>query len=82
MKQKENLHKIPKDLDKVISNSSKALLAWKDITPLARNEWICWVISAQKPETRLRRIKRTYEELQAGKRRPCCFAGCTHRKNK
>ncbi|MCI5108413.1 MAG: YdeI/OmpD-associated family protein [Candidatus Pacebacteria bacterium] len=52
---------------------------WEDITPLARNEFICWVTSSKKEATRKRRVKRTCEELLEGKRRPCCWSGCVHR---
>jgi uncharacterized protein YdeI (YjbR/CyaY-like superfamily) len=72
-------HKVPEDLRKMLSSNSVVRLAWNDVTPLARNEWICWVISAKKPETRIRRIKRTNQQLLEGKRRPCCWAGCIHR---
>lgn len=72
-------HKLPSDLQKAITSNSKVKILWADITPLARNEFICWVVSAIKPETRTRRIKRTCEELLEGKRRPCCWAGCIHR---
>ena len=50
-----------------------------DITPLARNEFICWVEDAKQDVTRERRIRRTKEELEEGQRRPCCWPGCTHR---
>jgi len=73
------IHTLPTDLKKVLSMTVGALKAWEDITPLARNEWICWVTSAKKPETRKHRINRTKEELLDGKRRPCCWAGCPHR---
>src|SRR5690348_7962841 len=52
---------------------------WEDITPLARNEWICWVISVKKPETRRQHIERVRTELKEGMRRPCCWPGCPHR---
>ena len=52
------LHKVPKDLRKTLTSDPKALTAWKDITPLARNKWICWILSAKKPETRKRKIER------------------------
>lgn len=74
------VHKIPADLKKNIVSGPAAKKTWEDITPLARNEWICWVESAKKPKTRARRIKRTHEELTKGKRRPCCWAGCMHRR--
>ena len=73
------VHKVPDDLRKVLSASTQALAAWEDITPLARNEWLCWIESAKKPETRRRRIERTRAELIEGQRRPCCWAGCVHR---
>ncbi len=74
------VHKIPADLRKALTGSADARKAWKDITPLARNEWICWVENAKLIETRNRRITRTTENLAAGKRRPCCWAACQHRK--
>lgn len=73
------IHKLPIDFKKAINSNPKVFLLWQDITPLARNEFICWVTSAKKPETRARRIHRTLEELNEGKRRPCCWAGCPHR---
>jgi uncharacterized protein YdeI (YjbR/CyaY-like superfamily) len=79
MIKKERLHAVPADLRKALAASPKAKAAWEDITPLARNEWICWVISVKKLETRRDHIRRTCTELVEGKRRPCCFAGCTHR---
>lgn len=75
----ETVHRMPQDLKDAIGSDSKALNAWEDITPLARNEWICWVTSPVKPETRKKRIGRTRTELKEGKRRPCCWAGCIHR---
>ena len=73
------VHKVPKDLRKVLTSSPRALVAWEDITVLARNEWLCWIVSAKKAETRSHRIERTKNELIEGMRRPCCWAGCIHR---
>ncbi|MFA4931126.1 MAG: YdeI/OmpD-associated family protein [Patescibacteria group bacterium] len=73
------LHKMPADLRKVLTADPVAKTAWEDITPLARNEWICWVISVKKLETRRNHIERMLRELKEGKRRPCCWAGCVHR---
>jgi uncharacterized protein YdeI (YjbR/CyaY-like superfamily) len=72
-------HKMPSDLEKALLASDESVAAWSDITPLARNEWICWVENAKLIETRDRRIKRTHDELIEGKRRPCCWPGCLHR---
>lgn len=72
-------HKLPQDLKDILIADESVLDRWEDITPLARNEWICWTISTKKPETRKNHIERTATELLAGKRRPCCWAGCAHR---
>ena len=73
------VHKLPIDLRKNLISIKKALEKWEDITPLARNEWICWVESAKKQETRDHRIGRVSTELMEGLRRPCCWVGCMHR---
>jgi Bacteriocin-protection, YdeI or OmpD-Associated len=73
------VHKLPADLRKALIANATALDAWKDITPLARNEFICWVEDAKQETTRERRIRRTQEELEEGQRRPCCWPGCKHR---
>lgn len=75
-------HTLPEDLKKALKTSNKALAAWEDITPLARNEWICWTVSVKTLETRAKHVKRVVSELGEGKRRPCCWAGCPHRKDK
>lgn len=73
------VHRLPIDLSTALNTDRLASLAWNDITPLARNEFICWVENAKANETRERRIHRTIEELNEGKRRPCCWPGCPHR---
>lgn len=73
---------MPADLREALVANPKVLKLWEDITPLARNEFICWVENAKQIETRSRRIKRTGEELLEGKRRPCCWVGCIHRPDK
>jgi uncharacterized protein YdeI (YjbR/CyaY-like superfamily) len=73
------VHELPTDLRKALGGSDEALAAWLDITPLARNEFICWVEDAKQKATRERRVRRTREELEEGMRRPCCWPGCKHR---
>ncbi len=73
------VHSLLADLRKAITATPKAKAVWDDITPLARNEWICWVISGKKAETRGIRIKKALSKLRGGMRRPCCWAGCPHR---
>lgn len=75
-------HQLPVDLKKALLSNKKALAAWQDITPLARNEWICWTVTVKQQKTRDDHVKRTIKELVEGKRRPCCWAGCIHRQDK
>ncbi len=74
------VHVVPVDLRKTLTSSPLTQVAWEDITPLARNEWICWIENAKQMETRSRRIERMHTELIEGKRRPCCWVGCIHRR--
>lgn len=73
------VHKLPADLRAVLAANSEMHTVWEDITPLARNEWICWIEDAKKSETREKRIRIAEENLLEGKRRPCCWPGCKHR---
>ncbi|MDR3642535.1 MAG: YdeI/OmpD-associated family protein [Candidatus Doudnabacteria bacterium] len=76
------VHKIPDDLRKALASDAKALAVWQDLTPLSRNEWICWVTFVKKEETRKEHVKRVVSELKEGIRRPCCWLGCIHRPDK
>jgi uncharacterized protein YdeI (YjbR/CyaY-like superfamily) len=73
------VHELPVDFRKALILAPKALVTWEDITPLARNEWICWIESAKKSETRYKRIDWGVSNLIDGERRPCCWPGCPHR---
>lgn len=76
------VHKVPADLRESLTSDTKALAVWEDLTPLARNEWICWVTFVKKDETRMEHVKRVVSELKEGMRRPCCWIGCIHRTDK
>jgi hypothetical protein len=76
------VHSVPSDLRKALTSDSAALALWEDLTPLARNEWICWVTFVKKEETRKEHVQRVVSELKEGMRRPCCWIGCIHRKDK
>ncbi len=76
------VHEAGDDLQAAVRANPKVLTLWADLTPLGRNEFICWVEDAKQAKTRRRRIERTCEELLEGKRRPCCWAGCIHRTDK
>ncbi|MEK7619434.1 MAG: YdeI/OmpD-associated family protein [Patescibacteria group bacterium] len=76
------VHSVPADLRKAFASDVNALAKWNGLTPLARNEWICWVVSIKKGETRKDHVQRTISELTEGMRRPCCWMGCIHRTHK
>ena len=73
------MHKLPSDLQKAITSNKAAFATWEVTTPLAKNEWICWVISGKRAETRGIRIEKAISKLGSGMRRPCCWSGCPHR---
>lgn len=76
------VHTVPTDLRDTLLSDSKALAVWEGLTPLARNEWICWATFVKREETRAEHIKRIPGHLREGKRRPCCWIGCVHRTDK
>jgi hypothetical protein len=76
------VHTLPADLKKALTADTKAKTAWQSLTPLARNEWICWAITVKQQKTRDEHIKRVVSELKEGMRRPCCWIGCVHRTDK
>lgn len=76
------VHKLPADLRKALASASAARIAWQSLTPLARNEWICWTVTVKQQKTRDEHVKRVISELKEGIRRPCCWIGCIHRKDK
>jgi hypothetical protein len=65
--------KVPVDLRQALAAAAKARKVWADITPLARRDWMQWIVSAKQAATRARRIRNACSMLAAGKRRPCCF---------
>ena len=72
------IHELPSDLKQILSSQLEVLDKRNMLTPLARNEWICWVTIVKRPETRQAHIDRLCEDLLAGKKRPCCWPGCPH----
>ena len=76
------VHNVPLDLKEALVSDVMVIEKWNSLTPLARNEWICWVTFVKKNETRAEHVKRTINDLKRGKRRPCCWIGCIHRKDK
>jgi uncharacterized protein YdeI (YjbR/CyaY-like superfamily) len=73
------LHPIPKMLQEDMAMYPNSVAVWEDITPLARNEWICWITSAKQEQTQRKRMRVMHDMMAQGKRRPCCWPGCPHR---
>jgi uncharacterized protein YdeI (YjbR/CyaY-like superfamily) len=65
---------LPSDLRKALAAAPAAKTQWKNLTPIARRDFISWIDSAKQLETRRRRIERACSMLAAGKRRPCCYS--------
>lgn len=76
------VHDVPEDLRQVFLSNSELLEKWNSLTPLARNEWICWTTMVKQEKTRKEHIQRLQEEILDGKKRPCCWPGCPHRNPK
>ncbi|MCP1471351.1 hypothetical protein J3E64_003058 [Sphingobium sp. OAS761] len=76
------VHQAAVDMRAAIEADPGLLALWQGLTPLGRNEFICWVDDAKQAATRARRIARCCQELREGKGRPCCWAGCIHRADK
>lgn len=71
--EKETEPRVPADLRKALAAAPKAMELWSDITPVARRDWIQWITTAKRAETRARRVEDACEMLASGKRRVCCF---------
>jgi uncharacterized protein YdeI (YjbR/CyaY-like superfamily) len=74
------VHDVPEDITKVLTFNEQMLTLWNNLTPIQRNEWICWITIVKKSETRIEHIDRMVKELKEGKRKPCCWSGCPHRR--
>lgn len=74
------VHNVPDDLKEVLRSNEELLEKWNNLKPLARNEWICWTTIVKQDKTRIEHIKRLSEEILDGKKRPCCWPGCPHRR--
>lgn len=70
---KEPEPKLPADLRQALSANAAAKATWKDITAVARRDWIHWISSGKKAETRVKRIDVAIDKLACGNRRACCF---------
>jgi uncharacterized protein YdeI (YjbR/CyaY-like superfamily) len=70
----ESEPRVPTDLHKALAATAVAKAQWRNLTSIARRDFISWIDSAKQSETRRRRIKKACSMLAAGKRRPCCYS--------
>lgn len=76
------VHEVPDDLREALTADEAWLAKWQALTPIGRNEFLCWIADAKQAKTRQRRLERAREEIFEGKGRPCCWVGCIHRTDK
>lgn len=63
------------EFKKALKENKKAQSVWNNTTPIARRDWLLWMISGKLEETQGIRIKKTLSMLSSGKKRVCCFGG-------
>ncbi|MEP6908625.1 MAG: YdeI/OmpD-associated family protein, partial [Pseudoxanthomonas sp.] len=71
--EKEPEPKVPADLKQALASNPAAKATWAEITPVARRDWIHWITSGKKADTRVKRIGVACDKLASGSRRACCF---------
>lgn len=72
------IHELNEELTNTLLKNPDVLELWNGLTPLARNEWICYITIPKKPETKISRLVRLCEDIRSGEKRPCCWPGCPH----
>lgn len=77
--QSSAFHELTKEIKEILLSKDDLLKKWNSLTPIQRNEWICWITMPKKQETKDEHLKRFQEEISNGKKRPCCWPGCPHR---
>ncbi|MCB1198816.1 MAG: YdeI/OmpD-associated family protein [Deltaproteobacteria bacterium] len=73
-------HDLTNELRAILAKHPTLVEKWNALTDIQRNEWICWTSIAKQQATRERRIDRTVQDLRSGKKTPCCWPGCPHRR--
>ncbi|MCC6950067.1 MAG: DUF1905 domain-containing protein [Phycisphaerales bacterium] len=66
--------RVPADFRRALAAAgARVQAAWRGITPAARRDFVHWVTSPKRADTRATRIEVACDMLANGKRRPCCF---------
>ncbi|MDH2910518.1 MAG: YdeI/OmpD-associated family protein [Candidatus Eremiobacteraeota bacterium] len=73
-------HDVPADMGTALASDATILATWNALTPIQRNEWVCWTTIVKRPKTRAEHIERMLSQLREGERQPCCWPGCPHRR--
>ena len=77
---KDFRHRMPTSLKAMLDKNKDLKDIWTKLTPLAQNEWMCYVTTGKQQATKKEHLRRLQEDLRKGKRRPCCWPGCPHRR--
>lgn len=75
-------HELPKTVLAVLKKDTALVEIWNGLTEIQRNEWACFATTGAKPETREKHVKRMVSDMKDGKKTPCCWPGCPHRRPK
>lgn len=75
-------HNVPKTVLSVLKKDTELSALWNNFTDIQRNEWCCYTTTGIKPETQEKHVKRMVNDIKDGKKTPCCWPGCLHRRSK
>ena len=73
-------HELTKEIREILISNKEILEKWNSFTDIQRNEWVCYTTMPKKEETKLSRLKRLEKDILKGKKTPCCWPGCPHRR--
>lgn len=73
-------HDVSKTVLAVLKKDTKLAEIWNGLTDIQRNEWCCYAETGKREETRAEHLRRLESDMKAGKKTPCCWPGCPHRR--
>lgn len=73
-------HDVPKTVLLVLQKEAGLVECWNNLTDIQRNEWCCYATTGAKPETQEKHVQRLVSDVKSGKKTPCCWPGCQHRR--
>ena len=75
-------HNVPKTILLILKEDNVLSKLWNELTEIQRNEWVCYATTGVKPDTINKHVKRMISDIKDGKKNPCCWPGCPHRRPK